>query len=195
MEQRPARAYPTSGADPPSVVSVTVIGDGRPSPLRTGGLALLAVIAAVAVVVAIASRAHPPAGHVRSQHTARPAAPAGAQSPAGMDAIQTVFRNSLQCMTLAFAPSQPAYFRAIPLPGCSHPGSHHVEVFHQVGGQLRLVLDGGGQACVGAPIPALVQVELGVCRGSPASLYQARPALTGRVDRNPQGGPFQPNEA
>jgi hypothetical protein len=195
MEQRPTLDHPSPFADPPSQVTVTVISDGSRAPLRVAGPWLLAAAVVVAAAIALAtSGGRAQISHAASRRIAARIVPFTTQSPAGIDAIGVLFRNSLQCMKLTFAPSETSYFLASPSGACSHPVSDRVEVFHQVGNQVRLVLDGDGQACTGAPIPALVQVELGVCRGSAASLYSGQPP-PGRTGHDPQGGPFRPSDA
>ena len=180
MEQRPPRDHRARFVDPPSEVTVTVIGDGRPSPARGVGLAVIAVAALATIAIVVTSSGpHAASRHIASRPPRVRAASATTQSPAGIDAIAALFRNSLQCMTLTFAPSEPSYFSATPRRVCStHRGAARVEVFHQVGNQVRLVLNGDGQACAGAPIPDLVQVELAVCRGSATSLYSRGVAPT-----------------
>jgi hypothetical protein len=195
MAERPPRADLTPLVDPPSEVTVTVIGDGRPSPLRAAGPVLTVVAAAVVLLLAATSGGPAPRSDAPGRRIAIRVAPPTTQSPAGMDAIETVFRNSLQCMTLTFAPSESSYFSATPRRACSHPVSDRVEVFRQVGNQLRIVLGGAGKACAGAPIPPLVQVELGVCQGSAASLYPTRPPPSDRIGPNPQGGALRAQDA
>jgi hypothetical protein len=81
-----------------------------------------------------------------------------------LDQIGAFFREASPCVTLTFAKSQPAYFRASPSGLCPLRPTYAVGIWHQVGNGVRLVLDGTDRSCPTAAIPAVVKAELGVCQ-------------------------------
>ncbi len=169
--------------DPPRwyrVEEVTVIRAPRArrlprlvSKLRGASLARVTIVvtaAAFVVATVIASLALEDAGV--SGATARAQAP----GPIG---VAAAYKYPLSCLIVTLAASDHDYARARldRASPCWRYGVYQTTIFHRAGGVWRLVLNVHSYSCPVRSLPAIVEIELGVCplRVQPAATPAGRP--------------------
>jgi hypothetical protein len=131
----------------------------------------------VSLAPGLGHRGSPPPAVQPAQPAARPATP-------GAAGVAAAYRYPLNCLTVTFAPGDPAYARARldRASPCWRIGAYDTTILHRVGGIWRVVLNAPSYVCPVASLPPAVQVTLALCPAGP------RVARVGRYrDRTRQG--------